>query len=75
MYGNEREVGIGLRGSGIKRDDVFIITKVWFTRLASGGFKRSVDESLERLALPFVDLLLVHWSNAQVPLAQSIGAH
>jgi len=57
MYGNEREVGSGLRGSGVKREEIFLTTKVWFTRLASGDFERSVDESLERLALPWVRAL------------------
>ncbi len=74
MYGNEREVGAGLRASGIKREEVFITTKVWFNRLAAGDFERSVDESLERLKLPWVDLLMVHWPNAQIPLAESIAA-
>jgi 2,5-diketo-D-gluconate reductase B len=74
MYGNEREVGAGLRKSGIRREDVFLTTKVWFNRLAAGDFERSVDESLERLALPWVDLLMIHWPNAQIPLAQSIAA-
>jgi diketogulonate reductase-like aldo/keto reductase len=74
MYGNEREVGSGLRGSGLKREDVFLTTKVWFNRLAAGDFERSVDESLEKLALPWVDLLMIHWPNAQIPLAESIAA-
>jgi 2,5-diketo-D-gluconate reductase B len=74
MYGNEREVSSGMRGSGLKREDIFLTTKVWFTRLAAGDFERSVDESLERLALPWVDLLMIHWPNGQVPLAQSIAA-
>jgi diketogulonate reductase-like aldo/keto reductase len=74
MYGNEREVGSGMRGSGLKREDIFLTTKVWFTRLAGGDFERSVDESLERLALPWVDLLMIHWPNAQVPLSESIAA-
>lgn len=73
MYGNEREVGSGMRGSGLKREDIFLTTKVWFTRLAAGDFERSVDESLERLALPWVDLLMIHWPNAQVPLSESIA--
>ena len=73
-YGNEREVGAGMRASGLKREDIFLTTKVWFNRLAAGDFERSVDESLERLALPWVDLLMIHWPNAQIPLAQSIGA-
>ena len=73
-YGNERDVGAGMRGSGVKREDIFLTTKVWFNRLASGDFDRSVDESLQRLDLPFVDLLLIHWPNAHIPLADSIGA-
>jgi 2,5-diketo-D-gluconate reductase B len=73
-YGNEREVGAGMRRSGIKREDIFLTTKVWFNRLAAGDFERSVDESLQRLVLPFVDLLLIHWPNAQIPLAESIAA-
>ncbi|MGB7178578.1 MAG: aldo/keto reductase [Xanthobacteraceae bacterium] len=74
MYGNEREVGEGLRGSGLKRDDVFLTTKVWFNRLAPGDFERSVDESLEKLKHPWVDLLIIHWPTAQIPLAGSIDA-
>ena len=74
MYSNEREVGSGMRGSGLKREDIFLTTKVWFTQLASGDFERSVDESLERLGLPWVDLLMIHWPNAQVPLSESIAA-
>ena len=74
MYGNEREVGEGLRASGLPRGDVFITTKVWFSRLAPGDFEKSVDESLERLVLPWVDLLMIHWPNAQIPLAQSIAS-
>jgi 2,5-diketo-D-gluconate reductase B len=73
-YGNEREVGEGFRASGLPRSAVFITTKVWFNRLAAGDLERSVDESLQRLDLPFVDLLLIHWPNAQIPLAQSIAA-
>jgi 2,5-diketo-D-gluconate reductase B len=73
MYGNEREVGSGLRGSGIGREEIFLTTKVWFNRLAAGDFERSVDESLARLDLPWVDLLMIHWPNAQIPLAESIA--
>jgi diketogulonate reductase-like aldo/keto reductase len=74
MYGNEREVGEGLRASGVPRGDVFITTKVWWNKLTPGEFERSVDESLEKLGVPSVDLLLIHWNNPQVPLKDSIGA-
>ena len=73
-YGNEREVGEGLRASGVPREDVFVTTKVWFNRLAPGDLEKSAEESLSRLKLPFVDLLLIHWPNAQIPIADSIGA-
>jgi 2,5-diketo-D-gluconate reductase B len=74
MYGNEREVGEGMRASGIRREDVFLTTKVWHNRLAPGDLERSVDESLARLQLPSVDLLLIHWPNAAIPLKDTLGA-
>jgi 2,5-diketo-D-gluconate reductase B len=74
MYGNEREVGEGLRASGVRREDVFVTTKVWHDRLRAGDLERSVDESLERLKLSSVDLLLIHWPNPAVPLAETISA-
>jgi 2,5-diketo-D-gluconate reductase B len=72
MYGNEREVGEGLRASGVARDEVFVTTKVWHDRLRAGDFERAVDESLGRLGLSAVDLLLIHWPNKDVPLKETI---
>jgi len=74
MYGNEREVGEGLRASGIRRDDVFITTKVWPDHLASTAFERATKESLVKLRLSEVDLLLIHWPNPRIPLAETMGA-
>jgi 2,5-diketo-D-gluconate reductase B len=74
MYDNEREVGEGLRASGVKRDDVFITTKVWTTHFRRNDLERSVKESLARLRLTEIDLLLLHWPNPQVPLAETMGA-
>ena len=74
MYGNEREVGEGLRSSGIARDDVFVTTKVWWEDIASGALERSAEASLGRLGLDRVDLLLIHWPNPAVPLRDSTGA-
>jgi len=74
IYDNEREVGEGLRASGIARDEVFVTTKVWWTRFAAGDLERSAEESLKRLKLEAVDLLLLHWPNAEVPLEETIGA-
>src|SRR6202789_3649673 len=74
VYENEREVGEGLRGSGVRRDDVFVTTKVWTTHFAPNDLERSTKESLARLRLAEVDLLLLHWPNPQVPLAETLSA-
>jgi 2,5-diketo-D-gluconate reductase B len=75
-YGNETEVGEGLhqglRATGLQRADVFVTTKVYHDRLAAAEFERSFEESLEKLKLPWVDLLLIHWPNPKVPLAETI---
>jgi len=76
-YGNETEVGEGLhqgmRAAGLAREDVFVTTKVYQDKLAAADFERSFDESLKKLKLPWVDLLLIHWPNPKVPLAETIG--
>lgn len=73
-YGNEVWVGEGLAASGVTREDVFLTTKVDLRNLASPDFERSVDESLEKLKVSYVDLLLIHWNNPEVPFADSIGS-
>jgi 2,5-diketo-D-gluconate reductase B len=74
IYENEREVGEGLRASGVKRDDVFVTTKIWTTHFAPHDLERSAKESLAKLHLSEVDLLLLHWPNPRVPLAETLGA-
>jgi diketogulonate reductase-like aldo/keto reductase len=74
VYENEREVGEGLRGSGVKRDDVFVTTKVWTSHFTPHDLERSVKESLVKLRLTEIDLLLLHWPNPQVPLSETLGA-
>lgn len=74
MYANEDAVGRGIAGSGIARDDIFVTTKVWWTDIAPGDLERSAEQSLARLGLGHVDLLLIHWPNPRVPVADSIGA-
>jgi diketogulonate reductase-like aldo/keto reductase len=74
VYENEREVGEGLRMSGVRRDEVFVTTKVWTTHFAPNDLVRSTKESLAKLRLSEVDLLLLHWPNPQVPLSETLGA-
>ena len=74
FYGNEKENGEGLRASGIKREEVFITTKVRENNLTPDNFQRSLDQSLANLQLPYVDLLLIHWNNKDIPFEMSIGS-
>src|SRR6476660_1088663 len=74
LYENEREVGEGLQGSGVGRNEVFITTKVWPSNFAPRDLERSAKESLAKLKLAEVDLLLLHWPNPNVPLADTLGA-
>ena len=73
MYDNEKEVGEGVRASG-KRAEVMVTTKVQPTLLAPHDLERSVKESLAHLRLDVIDLLLIHWPNPRVPLAETLGA-
>ncbi|NNE22810.1 MAG: aldo/keto reductase [Rhizobiales bacterium] len=74
MYANEKAVGAGLRASGVAREQIFVTTKVWYTDIADGDLQRSAEASLERLDIDDVDLMLIHWPSADIPLAESIRA-
>ncbi len=73
-YGTEEGVGEGIRIAGVPRAELFITTKVSHESLRASDFARSVEESLKALGVSYVDLLLVHWPNAAVPLAETMGA-
>jgi diketogulonate reductase-like aldo/keto reductase len=61
MYGNEEDVGIALKKSGIPREEVFITTKLWNSEHGYQKTLNACEESLEKLGLPYVDLYLIHW--------------
>ncbi len=74
IYKNEAAVGDVLKSSGIARQDIFLTTKVWVDRVGHQDFIASVDESLTKLKTDHVDLLLLHWPQSEMPLADRIGA-
>ena len=74
MYENEREVGRGLSESGVDREQVFVTTKLWLDNLTRKAVPSSFEESLKRLATEYVNLLLIHWPNAEVPLEETLEA-
>jgi 2,5-diketo-D-gluconate reductase B len=73
-YGTEQVVGEGLQASGVPRKDIFLTTKVSHENLHAADFAKSVDASLKALGTDYVDLLLVHWPNPEIPLAETMPA-
>ncbi len=71
-YENEREVGEAIRDSGLARSDVFITTKIRPWDLAEGDMQRAAAESLRRLGVEQVDLILIHWPSRTLPVADTI---
>ena len=61
IYANEAAVGQVLADSGIRREELFVTTKVWIDQFEPEALMRSVHQSLERLQMDRVDLLLLHW--------------
>jgi 2,5-diketo-D-gluconate reductase A len=61
MYGNERQVGIAVRESGIPREEVFVTSKLNNNRLERDDILRSFDTSLSELGFDYLDLFLIHW--------------
>ena len=61
LYGNEAEVGQGIRESGVDRSEIFVTTKIWNDRQGYNESLKAIDESLKRLDLGYIDMLLIHW--------------
>lgn len=65
-YGNEAGVGEAVAKSGIKREDIFIVTKVWITNAGEEKAAKSIEASLKRLKTDYIDLLLIHQAYGDV---------
>ena len=61
FYNTEEALGKGLKKSGLPREEFFVTTKVWKTCMGYEESKKSFEESLEKLDMDYVDLLLIHW--------------
>lgn len=60
-YGNEAAVGKAIKNCGVPRADLFITTKVWFHNYEAGDCRKSVLESMEKLGVTYLDMVLLHW--------------
>jgi myo-inositol catabolism protein IolS len=74
MYGNEAEVGAGLRASGVDREEVFLTTKLWLQDLDPARVRPAAEDSLRTLGTDYVDLYMIHWPSREVPLAETVRA-
>jgi diketogulonate reductase-like aldo/keto reductase len=72
IYANEAALGRALEKAGAKREELFLTTKVWVDHYSTDKFAASVDESLDKLKVDQVDLLLIHWPGDKVPVALQI---
>ena len=65
-YANEEGVGLAVRKSGIPREDIFLVTKVWISNAGEEKAAKSIDESLRKLQTDYIDLLLIHQAYGDV---------
>jgi 2,5-diketo-D-gluconate reductase B len=73
-YENEAEVAAGIAASGVDRGDFFLTTKIWLDDFEPAKLKRAAEDSLRQLRTDYVDLLLLHWPSADVPVERSLEA-
>jgi 2,5-diketo-D-gluconate reductase A len=61
LYDNEAEVGAAIRKSALSREDIFVTSKIWNDRHGYAEAKDAIEESVERLNIDYVDMMLIHW--------------
>lgn len=61
FYGNEEAIGKGIKESSVKREDIFLVTKVWNDNHGYSNTIKAFEESVRKLGVEYLDLLLVHW--------------
>lgn len=76
IYENEAEIGQAIAASGVKRDDLFLTTKIWVDNFSQDKLIPSLKESLVKLGTDRVDLTLIHWPSPKdaVPMDEFLGA-
>lgn len=61
FYRNEDQTGKGIKASGIRRDQLFVTSKIWETNFKYNDAKKAINQSLKDLGLDYVNLFLIHW--------------
>jgi 2,5-diketo-D-gluconate reductase B len=74
MYENEAAVGAAIAASGVKRDELFVTTKVWHDQLSPDALHRAFEVSRGKLRLDYVDLYMIHWPNRDLDMVATLEA-
>ena len=76
-YGNERGVGEGVRSCGIAREELFVASKVAAELKTYEEASKSIDETLEKMGLDYLDQMIIHspWRSATLRRTRKCGAH
>lgn len=74
MYGNEAEIGQAMREAGVPRREIFLVSKVWTNHAGADQVEAACRASLDRLGCQYLDLYLLHWPVARVPIQETVEA-
>jgi len=74
MYGNHEAVGAGMRRAGVPREEIFLTSKLWLDSLGASAVAAGTEQALRELGTDYLDLLLIHWPNPDVPLGETLDA-
>ena len=74
MYENEAAVGAAIAASGVKREELFVTTKVWHDQLSPDALHRAFEVSRGKLRLDYVDLYMIHWPNRDLDMVATLEA-
>lgn len=66
IYGNHKEVGKAIKDFGIKREDLFLTTKLWRTDFAPENVRPAIEKALKDLDQDYLDLYLIHWPDSNM---------
>lgn len=72
IYGNQKEIGKAI--AGIEKKKLFITSKVWRDNLHFDGVIESAEKTLKELGVSYLDMLLIHWPNKNIPVSETLGA-
>ena len=74
VYGNHEEIAKAVQNSGLKREELFVTSKIWRSELTKELAMYAGEKFLDELEVGYLDLLLIHWPNKNVPVSETLRA-